>query len=447
MVTFPYSADIEVPRLRLDLRNPRVPGEPDSQKEALEEVAAEQKAKLLGLARHIAKNGLSPAQRFIVIPDDDNSFIVLDANRRLTALKLLEQPDLMLGFLTDAQMGQLRALAADYDPPDDVPCVVFKKREDADVWVELLHEGQGDGYGLVEWTAQQKARHRGRRGGAKSPHMQVLEFVLREGQVSAATIDRNRKGTYPVSTLERALTTPHVRAQLGIDIVDGRVITNFPKPEVLKGLTKIVDEIGTGTVKVAKFMSKDDRAAYVDQFKDEELPDPNTRGEMSAPLDEAPEQATSTRSKSKDRRHSTARTKMIPAEFSVSIPVPRINDIYYELKRKLKLSDVPNAAAVLFRVFIELSVDDYIARNKVIVKFRDPNLQNKASSVLDHMETAGVLTEKDLVPVREALKDPANVTLPTNLNAFVHNPRMTPSGNDLKAIWDRLAHFVEALWA
>jgi len=98
-------------------------------------------------------------------------------------------------------------------------------------------------------------------------------------------------------------------------------------------------------------------------------------------------------------------------------------------------------------VFIELSVDDYIARNKFIVKFRDPNLQNKASSVLDHMETAGVLTEKDLVPVREALKDPANVTLPTNLNAFVHNPRMTPSGNDLKAIWDRLAHFVEALWA
>lgn len=276
--------------------------------------------------------------------------------------------------------------------------------------------------------------------------MQVLEFVLREGAVSPSTIERNRKGTYPVSTLERALTTPHVRNQLGIDIVDGRVVTNYPKPEVLKGLNKIVDEIGTGTVKVAQFMSKDDRAAYVDRFKDAELPDPNTRGTVAAPLDQAPEQTTGTRPKSKDRRHSGARTKLIPAEFSVAIPVTRINDIYYELKRKLMLRDVPNATAVLLRVFIELSVDDYIDRNKVTVNFRDKNLQNKVSAVLDHMEAGGLLNQKDMVPVREAVKDPDNVTLPTNLNAFVHNAHMTPSGNDLKAIWDRIAHFVQALW-
>ena len=46
--------------------------------------------------------------------------------------------------------------------------------------------GQGDGEGLVEWTAQQKARHRARDGG-KEPHMQVLEFVIKEGDVSAQT--------------------------------------------------------------------------------------------------------------------------------------------------------------------------------------------------------------------------------------------------------------------
>lgn len=444
--SFPYSADIELPRLRLDLHNPRVPGRPDSQKEAFEEVAAEQKGKLLGLARHIRRYGLSPAQRFIVIPDDDNFFIVLDANRRVAALKALEQPDLMQGFLNDAQMVQLRGLAADYDAPDDVPCVVYARREDADVWVELLHEGQGDGYGLVEWTAQQKARHRAR-GGSRAPHMQVLEFVLREGNVSPKTIERNQRGTYPVSTLERALTTPHVRTTLGIDIVEGKVVTDFPKPEVLKGLTKIVDEIGTGAAKVAQFMSKEDRASYVDRFKDAELPDATTRTETSAPLDEAPEKATGKKAAAKDRRHSNARTKMIPAEFNVSIPVDRINDIYLELKRKLKLNDVPNAAAVLLRVFVELSVDDYIGRNTVPVRFRDKNLRNKVTAVADYMETNKVLSRDDLLPVREAVKSEDNITLATNLNAFVHNPRMTISGNDLKAIWDRLGHFVNALWA
>lgn len=446
MATFPYSADIEVPRLRLDLHNPRLPGRPDSQKEAFEEVAAEQKTKLLGLARHIARHGLSPAQRFIVIPDDENFFIVLDANRRLAALKALEQPDLMQGFLPDAQMVQLRALADGYEPPDDAPCVVFARREDAAVWIELMHEGQGDGFGLVEWTAQQKARHRAR-DGAKDPHMQVLEFVLREGAISPATAERSRRGQYPVSTLERALTTPHVRTQLGIEIVGGRVVTDYPKPEVLKGLTKIVDEIGSGKVKVGDFMTKEDRADYVNRFNDEELPDPSTRTDTAAPLDEAPEKVVGKKPLSKDKRHSNARTKMIPADFSVSIAVPRINDIYLELKRKLKLNDVPNAAAVLLRVFVELSVDDYIARNKVAVNFKDKNFQNKVTAVLDYMEANAIQSRRDLVPVREAVKSPDNVTLPTNLNAFVHNPRMTPSGNDLKAIWDRLAHFVQALWA
>lgn len=446
MVAPPTTADIEVPRLRFDLHNPRFPGRPDSQREAFEEMARDQKGKLLGLARHIARYGLSPAQKFIVIPDDESSFIVLDANRRLAAVKALEQPELMQGFLTDAQMAQLRGLAADYEPPEDVTCVVFERREDAAAWIELMHEGQGDGYGLVEWTAQQKARHRAR-DGAKDPHMQVLEFVIKEGDVSATTTERSRKGQYPVSTLERALTTPHVRQQLGIEVVAGRVMTEYPKPEVLKGLTKIVDEIGSGKVKVAAFMSKEDRTAYIDRYKDEELPDPTTRTDTPAPLEEAPEKVTPRKKDSKDRRHSAARTKLIPADFSVSIPVSRINDIYLELKRKLKLSDVPNAAAVLLRVFIELTIDDYIARSKVPVNFKDKNFQNKTTAVCDYMETNGILTDKQLIPVRETLKDPRNLTLPTNLNAFVHNPNMTPSGTDLKAIWDRVAPFITALWA
>jgi hypothetical protein len=167
---------------------------------------------------------------------------------------------------------------------------------------------------------------------------------------------------------------------------------------------------------------------------------------MYTPLDEAPEKVTGARARSKDRRHSTARTKMIPAEFSVTIPTNRINDIYLELKRKLKLSDVPNAAAVLLRVFVELSVDDYIRRNKVAVPYKDKTLQNKITAVADYMQANNVMTDKELVPVREAVKDPNNLTLATNLNAFVHNPDMTPSPTDLKAIWDRLAHFIEVLW-
>ena len=250
-----------------------------------------------------------------------------------------------------------------------------------------------------------------------------------------------------MSTLERALTTPHVREQLGIEFVSGRVMTAYPKPEVLKGLTKLVDEIGSGKVKVADFMSKEDRAAYVDRFKDAELPDPGTRTDTQAPLDEAPEKVTRRKPDSKDRRHSAARTKLIPSDFSVSIPVSRINDIYIELKRKLQLADVPNAAAVLLRVFIELSMDELHRAQLGPRPVQGQELPEQDDCRLRLHGGNGVLTRKQLIPVREALKDPNNITLPTNLNAYVHNANMTPTGTDLKAIWDRLAAFIDKLWA
>jgi hypothetical protein len=442
---YPYTADIEVAKLRLDVRNPRLASIPDSQREAFGEIANAQGPKLLALCKHIARHGLSPAQRFIVIPDDENQFIVLDANRRLTALRALEQPDLLAGRLSESDMRQLRHLSETYSAPSEVACVVFAKREEADLWVELVHEGESEGAGLVSWSAQQKARHRAR-SGTKAPHMQVLDFVRSEGALSADAIRRYDRGEYPVSTLERALTTPRVRERLGIDIRDGEVVTKYPKSEVLKGLTKLVDEIGAGTVKVKAFMSVSDRKAYIDGLKAGQLPDPKKRLDVAEPLNDAPDgPANKAVRKVKDRQHSTARTKLIPPEFSIAVGAPRINDIYLELKRKLKVDEVPNAVGVLFRVFVELSVDEYIDR-KAVALAKDPKFASKVTAVADHMEANGIISAKDLVPVREAIKSGDRVTLATNFNALVHNRHMTVTGTELKAIWDRLQQFVECLW-
>ena len=54
MTKYPYTADIEVAKLRLDLRNPRLPDEPDSQREAFEHMSDVQGSKLLALCKHIA---------------------------------------------------------------------------------------------------------------------------------------------------------------------------------------------------------------------------------------------------------------------------------------------------------------------------------------------------------------------------------------------------------
>src|SRR5438105_15852518 len=102
----PYAADIEASKLRFDLKNPRLPITPDSQREAYGQMADAQGGKLLALAKDIALYGLNPAQRFMVIPDDDTHFIVLDANRRLTAIRALENPELVKDHVSESELKQ-----------------------------------------------------------------------------------------------------------------------------------------------------------------------------------------------------------------------------------------------------------------------------------------------------------------------------------------------------
>ena len=149
-VTYPYEEDIPVSRLRLDLKNPRLPDIQTSQIEALRLIAHLQGEKLLALAKHIATYGLNPAEKFIVIPDDQDQYIVLDGNRRLTALRLLETPNIVEGYISESSFAQLKKLSASFSksPVGEAPCIVFVDNEQADPWIELIHDGESGGAGL-----------------------------------------------------------------------------------------------------------------------------------------------------------------------------------------------------------------------------------------------------------------------------------------------------------
>lgn len=75
--------DIPVEDLKLDLRNPRGPGYLD-QVTALEAIVRRAPSKLVALAEDVATQGMNPADRMIVLKDEeDGRYIVLEGNRRL----------------------------------------------------------------------------------------------------------------------------------------------------------------------------------------------------------------------------------------------------------------------------------------------------------------------------------------------------------------------------
>ncbi len=443
-----------------DKKNPRLTGYPETERDTYIQMAKAIEGKLVTLASDIVtRGGLNPATVFITIRGDRNSLIVLDGNRRLTALRALEQPSLVESALDPSSFKKLKGLHDDYSsgarsglPIEEVLCAVFESRPEANKWIELIHEGERDGAGPVPWSAQQKARHRDNNSETKAYHMQVLDFVMRDGEVGDVARQRYDEGKYPVSTLQRTISTPEVRHMLGIDADSGEVKTHYPKDEVLKGLTRLVDEIGSGKTKVGKVMDKGKRIKYIESFGPHNLPDPTTKGEIAYELDEVPEPdpapSDPTPKRSKDNKHSSKRKHLIPSAFTVEIDVPRINDIYLELKRRLELSSHPNAIGVLLRVFLELSVDEYIERNNVSVAV-NKDLAPKVKGVADYMVKKRVMKANSLKSVRQAVTkaQDGSGTIITTLNTFVHNREGQPTARDLTAMWDRLSTFIEKLWS
>lgn len=83
---------LSVGELELDVQNPR--HEPvTSQRDAILEIIANQRQRLVVLAGDIKEHGLNPTKRMMVI-ENGKRYTVVEGNRRLTAIKLLNNPDL-----------------------------------------------------------------------------------------------------------------------------------------------------------------------------------------------------------------------------------------------------------------------------------------------------------------------------------------------------------------
>ena len=447
--------EIEVDKLQLDVRNPRHDIR-EKQTETLAEIMLDQKSKLLKLAKDIVDFGINPSDLTIVIADkgDNDKFIVLEGNRRLAALELLCDPTLAAMGYDSKSVNAFKLYGETYKkaPIEKLRCVVFTQRDEANHWIELRHTGENEGRGAVGWGAQEKARFNELLGKPSSA-LQVLEFVKKNSNLDEKGKEALKKPN--LSSIERLVDDPDVRESLGIDITDGYVTTNLPPEEIINGLTKLVMDIATQRKTVDDIRHKVDRADYISEFTEEYLPHNNISPvgtwkiqSQSGPIKPhvPPTEAISgIKAGKKSVPLSTSRLTLIPPNCILKIKKPiRINKIYREL-RGLEVKGFENACAITFRVFLELSVENYAKINNISCHEND-SLAKKIDKVAKYMESKKLMTTDELKPIRVACSTPDNLVSTNTLNAYVHNPNLTPKSDDLKVTWDNLQKFFETIW-
>ncbi len=445
----PETTFIKIADLLIDTDNPRLQESSEGQREALRALARKQGRKLLALASHILEHGLNPGDHLYVMPlkPTDRRFVVLEGNRRLAALKALENPDLLADAVTPSVLKGFRGFSKAYQlagPLDTVSCVVFTSRDEVQPWIVLRHDGELGGAGIVRWGSDDKARFRARMSQRKQRsteiQTQVLDFLQGHGHLTA-----KERGEVPATSLKRLLQTPRLREKVGIEFRAGKLrALADDEAAIASALLFVANDLRSGNTKTRDIYHARDREKYANNLPASIVVTATKAAGQGVELEARPP-ATKIDTKTAKPKAAKPRDRLIPTDCVLAVNEPRLSDIEAELRR-LSIEETPNAISVLFRVFVELSCDAYVVRTKM----RTPekaSLGDKLKDVMTNLVQRQRLSSKQAEPVKRAYaKDSFLSPSITLMNQYVHNLNMSPISSDLRASWDSLQPFLTAIW-
>ena len=153
------------------------------------------------------------------------------------------------------------------------------------------------------------------------------------------------------------------------------------------------------------------------------------------------------------KKHSKDRSTYLPTAFSLSIPAGRTRDVFWELKKLSPIKNkMPNAFAIMTRIFLEMSLDFYGEKN--IAEYKNKNVNSKKyelcmkmKDVIEDLKSKNILSQQEYgALLKFTNNDKARFDNIHTLHQYVHNANCVPSDNDLKTTWDNLSKLFTIIW-
>lgn len=446
--------NIKVTNLCLDLDNPRFVHQ-SSQLDAINKMVDSYKDQLFKLAVDILEHGLNPTDKPLVVrhPSDDNKYIVLEGNRRITVLKILLNPDLV----DDKQLPlrkKIAKLVAENKTKliHSVECGICTNKEEANIWIERKHANGMGAVGTQQWDSIQKQRFDEKTKGKTSMSLQVINMLSQSPLVPEEK--KKQLDALKVTNLERLVSDPKVRESLGISWKNGRMTSDVEKEVVTNALVEIVDDMLKPDFKVSKIYNKKDRETYMNElFRDKGFPNVMTHKTESWDFVTLPERTEIEKNQSKEKPLSSIKPRLtlIPKKFKLPITQPRVAVIFKELSQ-LSVKSYANTSAVMLRVFLEMSVDifietfDLLKEGTITSSQSGKSLKQKVQMVVAQLKEMKVVNKDITKGIEMDIDNPSSPLSVDSMNSYVHNYRLAPVADHLITEWDNIQPFVECLW-
>lgn len=411
-------------------------GELENETTAIAWLFSNHLAQMKKLARDIVQAG-QLYEPPLVYPDGSN-YIVYDGNRRTTCLKLLANPkrapdaDLQK-FFSDLR-GQWQG-----NFPTRIICRVEADRDEIDEILFRRHTGSQGGVGQSNWDDRMKSTFVNRTG--KGGKLNVADEI--EERLKAANqLPKGKR--IPRSNLNRLLSAEAFRSRVGISTAKGRFQFIRKEDVSLRALARIADDLAHRRITLDDVWDVDRKSEYLDRLESEGLL-PTAADAIEKPSKSGggkPKEGSG--KKQQKAQKPEKRTTLIPhVDYGVAWAgrLQRQRAIWEELQFKLELDEHPNAIAVLCRVLLELSVDNYIKQSKLTTASESDALLKKLICAAENLHSHSKINKRYVEVVRKARTMDAIVSVDT-LNKYVHSSSLAPAADHLTALWDAFAELV-----
>lgn len=451
-----FSAVAAVPlaKLLLDTKNARIRAGHD-QPDCIERLLRKPK-QMLALAKDIATNGLSTAP-ILVETLRTKQYVVWDGNRRVTALKLLNNPSLAGNKALESQFAAVAKKAAVTIPSKiDVLASTDKKA----LLKEVLsrHAGALEGAGQLTWDALLRTMF-------LLGHKATTDYRLAGLLLMWAEDNEIEVGDqFPITTIHRFLNKERLE-RLGFRDTGDVVEPTIDADDAVRIAERIVQDFGPGgSMGVNEVFDDISQDKYVESVlvdlglvrpskpsstsTGSGKPSKGTRhtsadGATDEPRPKRPRGSSyRTTHKPDYDRKSVVRTRFKP-EFPDGMWKPE--EVLRELRR-LETKHYPLSAAALFRSFFELSTRAYLKRHRM--GFANEMHKNALAAAL-HMRQHGRLDQGELEAANRRFKEKSQaeqLLQYATLNDYLHSFKAMPDRQSLHVLWSEVEPYLEACW-
>jgi hypothetical protein len=423
----------------------------------------EQKHGVLELAQDIVElNSLDPSSKLIICPDPENQghFIVLEGNRRITALKTLTNPQLANGLPVANQFKKLSARFLK-DPITEVECVELSP-QDAKVWIKRKHyKGQG-GKGVKAWDPMQRARSDANDNGIYAPWLAATD-LLEENEYETSYLLEGIDAKS--STVDRVFSSKHMQELLGTTFSKNGEIT-FENGDTKQGcelILAMLEEMIKPEFKVTLVEKAGDIEVYLERFLDlsvkksandnREIKDDDFKSGAKQGSTSSDKNSDSTDPSPKKKTSPAAKQRQKLAQKGLSIPHSHLSYFYDELT-KLPVRSYKHCAAAMLRIFLEKATMVFLEEMKIPHPDQtgktqwtnhDVTLRAKVKAALNYVDknkkNPSLKYARDIANANEGKLHSLDI-----LHEYIHDHESMPAQSELITIWDRLHPYYMAIF-